>query len=249
MNIMSGEKIQKICDLVKSVTLFGTCRINNVKYNNNLNNLTTYTHSTKEVIQLIHFLKGELGIPTPYNTLCFRSAIVKYNETGGHINYSDANKELFLETDVFVIEICSNKKYIHNNFYLHHIYVDDMRRDWHTLTPPEILNNYTLEIQNDEEIENDILEIQRLLYPKKLIIVSHFDATLKGEYIKSRHDLINLLYKICKKYNISFINPANVLSNFAQEDLINKDLTHYTDFGMNEFSKYVDNYIQERCNE
>ena len=231
--------------LVKSITLFGTCRINNIKYNNNLNNLTTYTHSTKEVIQLIHFLKGELNIPTPYNMLCFRTAIVEYNNTGGHINYSDANKQLFLETDVFVVEICSNKKYIHNNYYLHHLYVDKLRPDWHNLTPDDILNNHIIQIQTDEEIEQDILEIQKLLYPKKMIVVSHIDLKLNGEYIKSRHDLINLLDRICKKYHISFINPMKILSNFAQEDLVENNLTHYTDFGINEFSKYIDNYIQE----
>jgi hypothetical protein len=230
--------------LVQSVTLFGTCRINNVKHNNNLNNLTTYTHSTKEVIQLIHFLKGELNIPVPYNRLCFRAAIVKYNETGGRVCYSDANKQRFLSTDVFVVEICSNKKYMHNNFYLHHIYVDNQHPDWHMLTPVEILNNHTIEIQTDEEIENDMLEIQKLLYPKKMIVVSHLDLKLNGEYITSRRNLINLLDRICKKYNISFINPMKVLSNFSQECLVDKDLAHYTERGINEFSKYVDNYIK-----
>ena len=38
-----------------SITLFGTCRINNINYNNNLNNLLNYSHSTKEVIQFIKF--------------------------------------------------------------------------------------------------------------------------------------------------------------------------------------------------
>lgn len=32
------------------ITLFGSCRINNILNNNNLNNLLNYTHSTKEVI-------------------------------------------------------------------------------------------------------------------------------------------------------------------------------------------------------
>ena len=54
-----------------SITLFGTCRINYISNQNNLNNLTTYPHSTKEVMQLIKFLKGELIIPVPYNKLCF----------------------------------------------------------------------------------------------------------------------------------------------------------------------------------
>jgi hypothetical protein len=69
-----------------SITLFGTCRIDNINYNNNLNNLLNYSHSTKEVIQFIKFLKGELNFPEPYNKLCFRTAIcdntfIDYNDS------------------------------------------------------------------------------------------------------------------------------------------------------------------------
>lgn len=62
-----------------SLTLFGTCRITNMQKNNNLNNLITYTHSTKEVIQFIKFLTGELCIPPPYNKFCFRTGICDKN--------------------------------------------------------------------------------------------------------------------------------------------------------------------------
>lgn len=48
-----------------SITLFGTCRLNKTYNHNNLNNLVNYCHSTKEVIQFIQFLKGELIIPPP----------------------------------------------------------------------------------------------------------------------------------------------------------------------------------------
>ena len=58
-----------------SITLFGTCRLNKIYNHNNLNNLINYSHSTKEVIQFIKFLKGELSIPKPYNKLCFRTGI------------------------------------------------------------------------------------------------------------------------------------------------------------------------------
>lgn len=40
----------------------------------------------------------------------------------------------------------------------------------HNEAPVEILNNFNIEKQNDEEIENDILEIQKILYPKKLLL-------------------------------------------------------------------------------
>jgi hypothetical protein len=36
------------------ITLFGTCRLNKIYNNNNLNNLINYSHSTKEVIQIYY---------------------------------------------------------------------------------------------------------------------------------------------------------------------------------------------------
>jgi hypothetical protein len=60
-----------------SITLFGSCRIARICNNNNLNEEISYTHNTKEVIQLIKFLKGELEIQFPYNMLCFRTGITK----------------------------------------------------------------------------------------------------------------------------------------------------------------------------
>jgi hypothetical protein len=223
-----------------SITLFGTCRINNINYNNNLNNLINYPHSTKEVIQFIKFLKGELNFPKPYNKLCFRTAICEDK----YIDYDNTYNKLFLDTDIFIIEICSNKKYIHNNFYLHHLCVDErFKGQGYDATPLEILNNFTIEKQSDEEIENDILEIQKMLHPKIIIIVSHYNSKQNGEYFNSRNNLINLLDTICKKYNIPFINPTIVLSNYSQEEVITEDLGHYTDFGSNKFLDFVNKIV------
>jgi hypothetical protein len=62
----------------------------------------------------------------------------------------------------------------------------------------EILDDYVIEKQSDEEIENNILKIQKFLYSKKIIIVFHYNLKQNGEYIKSRNNLINLLDNICK---------------------------------------------------
>jgi hypothetical protein len=183
-----------------SITIFGTCRLDKVCNRNDLNNLINYTHSTKEVIQFIHFLKGELILPNPYNKLCFRTAIC-HNK---NIDCNDIYNKLFLDTDIFIIEICSKKKYIHNNFYLHHLCVDKRFSNFNIHTPSEIMDNFTIENQSDEEIENDILKIKEMLYPKKVIIVSHYNSKQNGQYIDSRNNLINLLDTICKKYDISF---------------------------------------------
>lgn len=222
-----------------SVTLFGTCRINNIVNNNNLNNRLNYTHSTKEVIQLIKFLKGELYIPEPYNKLCFRTAITQNKP----IYYNDTYNKLLVDTKTFIIEICSSKKYIHNNFYLHHLCVDKRFSEWNKNTDAEILNNFIIEQQSDEEIENDILHIQEMLYPHKIIIVSHYNSKKNGHYITSRNYLINLLDNICKKYNITFVNPTSVLSSYSQKQVMSDDLGHYTKFGIEQFSKYMNSIL------
>ena len=225
------------------ITIFGSCRVDNLLNNNNLNNLINYTHSTKEVIQFIKFLKGELVISEPYNKLCFRTGIIENK----FIHYKNDYNKLFVNTNTFVIEICSNKKYIYNNFYLHHLSVDK-RFNWNKNTPKDILNDFKIEKQSDEEIENDILEIQKMLYPKKIIIVSHYNSKKNNEYINSRNHLINLLDNICKKHNITFINPTYVLAIYNQEQVMKENLGHYTNFGINKFSEYMNNFLNNKLN-
>jgi hypothetical protein len=111
-------------------------------------------------------------------------------------------------------------------------------------TPRHILDSYTIETQSDEEIENDIVEIQKILYPRKVVIVSHYNSKLNGEYIESRNDLVCLLEKICEKYNIPFINPRKALGQYTQEQVMSDNLGHYTEFGLCEFGKYMNNYIK-----
>ena len=223
-----------------SITLVGTCRLDKIYGHNNLNNLINYTHSTKEVIQFIKFLKGELSIPIPYNQLCFRTAIVNHT----FLEYQNSYNELFMNTDIFVIEICSRKKYIHNGFYLHHLCVDKRFSGYNNNTPEEVMNNFVIETQSDEEIENDILEIKQLLYPKKIIIVSHYNAKQNGEYIHSRNSLINLLDSICKTHDIPFVNPTSVLFGYSQEEVMGLDLGHYTELGIIEFTDYMNSYLK-----
>jgi hypothetical protein len=222
------------------VTIFGTCRFKKVDYNTNLNEMISYTHTTKEVLQFISFLKGEIVIPPPYNTLCFRTAIDK--SIG--INMDNHYKCKFDNSQVFIIELCSRKKYIHNNYILHHICVDKRMTIFNNNTPRHILDSYTIETQSDEEIENDILEIQKILYPRKVVIVSHYNSKLNGEYIESRNELVCLLDKICEKHGISFINPREALGQYSQEQVMSDNLGHYTEFGLCEFGKYINNYIK-----
>jgi hypothetical protein len=222
-----------------SVTLFGSCRINGVNNNNDINNLVNYTHSTKEVLQQIKFLLNLIDIPHPFNRLCFRTAI-RDNKS---INIDDNLKKLFMDSTVCVIEICSEKKYVYGDFYLHHLSVDK-RFPFHLAdTPKEVLDNFKLIKQTPEEIENDILEIKQLLGHRKILFVSHYNPVVYGTFIPSRNNLINILTNVCGKYNITLIKPSDVLKDYKQEDVITADWGHYTPFGLSKISEYINTQI------
>jgi hypothetical protein len=224
-----------------SVTLFGSCRINDVKNSNNLNNLLNYTHSTKEVIQLIEFLKGEKNIPTPYNKLCFRTPII-FPEID--ISSNEMYKQLFIDSEYCVIEICSKKLYTHNGYYLHHLCVDRRFSQWNKNTPKDIFDNYKIEIQTDAEILNDIIHIKKILSPKKIIIVSHYNSLVNNVPFAPRNELILLLKKICNDNDIPFINPTEVLKDYNQNEVISDDLGHFLLLGLKTTCDYIDNYIK-----
>lgn len=224
-----------------SITLFGTCRINGIKNNNNLNNLINYTHSTKEVLQQIKFLLGEKTFPSPFDTLCFRTGIIDNKP----IIYDSKFNKLFSESTVCVIEICSDKKYMYDNFFLHHLCVDKRFPNFNINTPKPIFDNFKCIKQTYAEIESDILEIKKLVEPRKILIVTHYNSKLNGQYIEQRDNLITLLYNICKKYNISIIKPSDVLKDYTQEEVMLNDLGHYTSFGSSKFNEYINNYLNE----
>lgn len=224
-----------------AVTLFGTCRLNGIKNNNNLNNHINYTHSTAEVLQQIKFLLGEKHFPSPFDKLCFRTGIVDRKP----IIYNSVFTELFKESTVCVIEICSNKKYMYDDFYLHHLCVDKRCSGYNNNTPQTILDNFKCVKQTYTEIEHDILEIIKLLEKKKIILVTHYNSKINGEYIESRNKLITILTEICKKHNIMIIKPSEVLADYKQEDVMTNDLGHYTNLGLSKFSEYINNYLND----
>ena len=93
-------------------------------------------------------------------------------------------------------------------------------------TPEDIFNETNVILQTNEEIENDILEIQKLVFPRPIIVISHINVTYKGKKLHKRDYLITLLEKICKKNKIMFINPTNLLTQFEQSDIMEPDLGH-----------------------
>ena len=224
-----------------SITVLGSCRVNRIPDRNNLNVDINYAHSTKEALQLVKFVMGKLDIPSPYSRYCFRTGIIERRD----IHISPSMKTMLEASDIVVMEVCSRKKYMYGDFYLHHLSVDKRHPgDWHAATPQWILDGYTTVVQTDDEIAADILEMQTLLTGKTLVIVSHYNAKHNGEYLESRQSLIKLLGKICEAYDIVFVNPTDVLAGCTQEQVMTADLGHYTDYGLQLMAAYMKQLIE-----
>ena len=226
---------------IMSVTLFGTCRINGVKNNNNLNNIVNFPHSTKEILQQIKFLNGTLSIPPPFDRLCFRTGIVDNKS----ISYNSEFTRLFNESTVCILEICSAKLYKYGGFYLHHLCVDQ-RFSHLSHTPRVILDNFICSKQTNEEIESDILEIKELLGTRRMIVVTHYNSKMGDKIIEARDNLITLLTEICQRHDIPIIKPSDVLKDCPQDLVMEPDLGHYTPFGLDKFSDYINEYITKQ---
>ena len=191
---------------------------------NDINKEISYPHYTKEILEVINYLK--FGNLSDEETLyMFRSPML--NKTP--IINKELLKKNFEMGDIFVIEVTSKKTYEYNNKYLHHIAID-------TASNEEVRNNIINRNQTKEEIENDIIEIKNIL-KKPLVIVSHIITFQEGR----RFELAEWLKEICFKYNITFINPVEELKkrniNLNNTFEIEDKIAHYTNYGHLEIGK------------
>ena len=134
---------------------------------------------------------------------------------------------------------------MHANLCLHDIAVDARFPELHRNTPPQILEEHTVVKQTDEEIRRDHLEIRELVFPRKLVVISHYIAKLDGKYLPARSELIAALQVICEETGIPFLDPTEILSLFSQEAILQPDLSHYTSDGFRAFNTIVDSFIGE----
>jgi len=220
------------------ITLFGSCRleeIDKITKTSDIKNEISYTHSSKEILQLINYLnKNNLSDEEINNT--FRSGIIK-NKLNNTFEYY--NKQ-FINSDIFIIEITSKKIYKYKNNFVHHILYDDVNYNKNR-------DNILFYKQDNKEIINDIDEIVSLLF-NKVIFVGHIlddDDSLSERYL-----LNNLIKSYCLLNNILFIDPRDEFYklNFKTKNLVNaeKITSHYNEEGLkiinNIYIKYINNY-------
>jgi hypothetical protein len=220
------------------ISLFGSCRleeIDKITKTSDIKNEISYTHSTKEVLQLINYLINN-NLTNEEISKTFRTGIIK-NKLNNSFEYY--NKQ-FKNSDIFFIEITSKKIYKYNNNYVHHILYDDVNYN-------KDKNDILFYKQDDNEIIEDINNIVKLLN-NKVIFVGHILDD--NDNSSERFLLNNLVKKICLFNNILFIDPRREFYklNFKTSDLVKKEniTSHYNEKGLkvinNIYNIYINNY-------
>ncbi len=235
------------------VTLLGSCRLLCVKDYfscTDIDDNTTYVHSTKEIIQLINFITHRIEIPTHINRHCFRAGILKQKE----ILHSEELEKQYRDTDLFVVEISSMKKYCYENYYLHHLSADK-RLHYYLDTPSDIISKITIEYQDKKEVEKDLAEIIKLLHPKKVLVVSHINALINKSRLYYRLRKINKSFSQAIRWfypkdveiiPLSMFSTKNIpLSNRAELIALLSHLTHRMDIPFLDPSTVLQKYPRD----
>lgn len=201
------------------ISIFGSCRQlcvgAHVRMTSIMHNLN-YPHYTKEILQEIKYLKTRHLSDQDAN-VCFRSGLLgqpMYNQKYEYL------KAQFNNSTFFLVEIASRISYEWNGHYMHHIAEEDQYGFYDRA-------NIVKRDLTDEEIEEDIIQIRNELYPRPLIIISHFSTYNHGK----RFELVQLLERLCRNYNIPFINQSDIVRDNPNILLEDKVLAHYNDAG------------------
>ena len=208
-------------DFKPKIILFSSCRLDGLLAEKSYIHEIHHTHNTKELIQYIQYINGDIDIDKEMHKYVFRSCFLKPDT----LIDRDQLKKDFLSSDIICIELCSRKKYTKNGYFIHHLAADKGDAPVKNLIEEsKSTEEYTLELQSKEEIEQDIVKICNMLNEKKLIFVTHIDYG-----IEKRKTLIDEVSEICNRHNIPYVNPSEKFKTLQKEMI---DSNHYTPKGL-----------------
>jgi hypothetical protein len=223
------------------VTILGSCRQTPIsKYHTmtSIHDRLNYPHYTGEILQQIKYLKQK-NISYDDTKYCFRSGILSGFCRGIDDVMFRSLQDEFNRTDIFLVEIATRKYYKYNGLFLHHIAEEEQYN---------FNDRKNIEIGDltDEQIEEDIMNIRKEIYPKKLLIISHF-ATRK---IGKRYQLIELLKQITTGMSIPFFDQSQLIDTYG-EDIVEKEkvITNYNNLGKNLVADALHQYIGDILSE
>lgn len=253
------------------VTVLGSCRVyvplqrmeeqGLIRINNT--GVFGYVHYTKEVIQQLRIIRGEVEIPWELKPYVTHKVMPKnYRSTLGTV-VND-----FAETEFFFCEISSMRELIYRGIYLQinrvrdQIVQDDesLMRWWKDLqlnkvandrevyirecarklsdTEKDVILHLEVELQTRETVLADMRIIAELI-GKPIIFVTHINLPGKdGNLIEVRVNLMEYVIAGAKALGMQVFNPSETISFYGREKALQdegRDLTHYTE----SFERYL----------
>lgn len=184
-----------------------SCRLGKIVNPTPYHHLFHHTHNTKEFIQFIKYIKGEIDIPKEIKRKVFRGIFI------GKIDSDKIDKNRLFkewnESEYVVIEICSKKIYEQNGIYLHHLAVDGGDRASHAEQESGVAK-----IQSQEDLHEDLKIIKKITKNKKLIILPHINPL----QFEKRESFIGSIQNECHELNIDFLNISKFIEKKHTSD-------------------------------
>jgi hypothetical protein len=212
---------------IKKITAIGSCRLDGLYERfivNDVKNTITFTHSTKEVLQLIGHLNNINNLrdeeEIQKSKWLFRTYLINPKMLLKLKKIQNAAKK-FYESDLYVVEISSKKIYELEGKYFHEIIKDPI------YSFPSIHKIIERSLST-KELSDDLDLIVKSL-PGKVMIVSHILTRTDGP----RYELAMTMQRLCKEKGVPFFSPGMELKGCQNKNLYleDHDIAHYTPYG------------------
>ncbi|MBD3421464.1 MAG: hypothetical protein GF398_15205 [Chitinivibrionales bacterium] len=210
-----------------------------------INEAIGYSHTLKEHVQLIKFLKEEITIP---------EELLKYIFTfyGGDQRREDinqvyaSNRKALREAEVFVAEVSSLKILQYQNLYFQ-ISRFDSHHLWNIPKPSdELLDNTRHYKQDEAEFYHDFKEFLDLVDNRPVIFTGHINIkTKEGTYIESRRILNGLLQRYSNRHGMHYYDLSDEIESNLDK-YIDDDLTHLRGPAWELAGTYIEDIIENQ---
>jgi hypothetical protein len=209
-----------------TVALLGSCRQNAARavvHCVDLHDYITYPHYSREIIQALKYCKGDNTIPE----WCFRSWMLTKTLDAALI------RAAYASSSTVMVEIASRIQYTCRGYFVHHIATEEQ---YGFPYKNEILTSD----MKDDEIEQDIIDMRALVYPKRLVVCTHVTTKKCGR----RYELACVIKRICNSLKIPCIVPADELGEDTSLYLPEAVTAHYSRKGEEMIAQVYKRYLE-----
>lgn len=208
----------------------GSCRVFLVPSENRadfefINEPIGHTHTLKEHIQLVNFLRGDITIPPD---------LLKYIYTfyGGNQKRADidqvleSNRQAIDRADAYLVEVCSLKILCYRDIFFQ-LSRFTLGERWNIEKPSdELSGNTCIYVQDEDEFSHDFRTLVELLHDKPVIFTGHINIRAEGgDYIPSRMQISQMLEKHAYMYGKYYYDLSGDIEG-NREKYIQHDLIH-----------------------